>query len=269
MDIVEHLFQRRRFLAWCGAGMCGLLAGCEPESLGFTEVKRIHEVVTPAEFAQFTRIVDQLPEKRVPAFPSVFLPPPQWKHDRTLPVRDLYEEELRRREEGWDTQRMAAVFDRHKILTRELRKEKLTSEQFAGMVLTLGAAMCRNDVDEEVDLSVLSERARPMLDDLMNDLTPFSSLSHETQFAVLQKSMWIARKIRADKLMLAPLENRALAQKHSDWLANALPHEFQTNPIDETRDLLEERGMPFEELPHSGYDENIRWQQAGQPAPKN
>jgi hypothetical protein len=239
-----------------------LLAGCEHERPGFTEVRRIHEPITPEEFAAVVRIVNQLPEQRVPAFPKVFLPPPLWEN-RSSTVRDLYEEELRRREECWDAARLGLVFERQAELVRELKKENLTPEQFAGLVLALGAALCRNEVPEGVDLTTIAQRSGPVLEELAGDYTPFSTLSREVQFAVLQKAMWLPRKIRAEKLRQSPAENLELVKAHRDWLANALPNEFLTIPVDEIRDLLEERGMPFEELPESGSDENIPWQQAG------
>lgn len=246
-----------RSLMWGWVALCVCLGGCEPESLGFTEVKRLHEVVTPGEWASFVRIVDRLPDRRVPAFPPVFLPVPQWDQHRSLPIRDLYAEELANREVAWDTARLAQMFERNKPLIRELRKEKLTTEQFAGLMLTLGAALSCNEVPEGIDLPNLAERARPFLNDLASDDKLFSTLSPETQHAVLQKAMWIARKIRADKLKQVPPENRALAKKHYEWLIQALPGEFLHNPVEEIQDLLEENGLPFEEMSESGSDEEL------------
>lgn len=243
--------------------VCLALSGCEPESLGFTEIKRLHEVVSPGEWASFVRIVDRMPDRRVPAFPAVFPPPPHWDHRRSARICDLYAEELGNRDAGWNTGEIMQIFERHRLLVRELRKEKMTPEQFAGLVLTLGAATCRNEVPDGVDLAALSDRARPFLDSLAQDVSPFSSLNRESQHVVLQKAMWIARKVRADKLKQVPAENLALVEKHRDWLHQALPSEFLDNPPDEIRDLLEERGMPFEELPESGSDDDLHWQQAG------
>lgn len=243
--------------------MCLALCGCEPESLGFTEVKRIHEVIAPGEWATFERIVDRMPERQVPAFPPVFPPPPQWDHRRSARICDLAAEELENRETGWDPSHIKQVFERHKLLVRELRKEKMTAEQFAGLMLAIGAATCRREVPKGVDLAALSDRARPHLDSLAQDIAPFSSLNRESQHVILQKAMWIARKVRADQLKQVPTENLELADKHREWLHHALPSEFLDNPSDEIRDLLEERGMPFEELPESGSDEDLLWQQAG------
>jgi hypothetical protein len=259
---------RKTVLSLAGWGWaCLWLCGCEPESLVFTEVKRVHERITSAEWASLVRIFDRLPDGRLPPFPQrIFPPPPQWRTDRSLPVRELYAEELRRREECWDAAELAPYFDRHKSLLRELRKEKMTAEQFAGLMLTLCAATCRSDIPEDVDLVELTDRARPILENLAHNPAAFQTLPPETQHAVLQQAMWISRKIRADKLRQVPPENVALVARNREWIDRALPEEFRTNPVYEIRDQQEEQGLPFEELPDSGFDEDLRWPLAGQPA---
>ena len=264
-----HIVLLTRFPALGWLVLCMGLCGCEPESLTFTEVKRVHEVITPSEWASFVRIVDHLPDRQVPSFPAVFPPAPQWEHSRSARICDLYQEEMVNREACWDTARICRSFERHKALVRELRKEKLTPEQFAGLLLTVGAALCRNEVPDDVDLAALSERSRLFRNQLAGDETPFSTLSRETRHAVLQEALWIPRSIRADKLKQVPPENRALAKKHYEWLIQALPGEFLHNPVDEIRDLLEENGLPFEELPESESDEDLQWQHAGTATPRN
>lgn len=253
-----------RFAGW--GWVCLWLCGCEPDSLGTTDVKRVHEEITPAEWAGFVRIIERLPEQRLPPFSQpAFPPPPQWLPTRSFPVHDLYAEELHRREECWDSAQLAPVFDRQQSLLRELRKEKLTSEQFAGLLLAVCAATCRSDIPEEIDLAALSDRAGPVLDELAGNPAPFKSLPPESQHAVVQQAMWISRKIRADILRQVPPENVALVTKHRAWIDRALPEEFRTNPPNEIRDLLEEQGLPFEELPDSGFDEDLRWPQVAHP----
>ena len=50
MDRWPNFLSDGRILASACLALCCGLCGCEPESLGFTEVKRIHEVVTPGEW---------------------------------------------------------------------------------------------------------------------------------------------------------------------------------------------------------------------------
>jgi hypothetical protein len=246
----------RRGAACCVA--CLWLCGCAPEAPGFTEVKLVHERITSAEWASFVRIIERLPERRAPAIPKVYLPPPQWETQRTLPVRELYQEELRRREECWDASRVAMSFERHQQLMRELRAEKLTAEQFAGLLLTVCAAASRSTLADDVDLAQLCLRARPHLEELARDQSTFATLPPETQYVIEEKAKWIVRKVVADKLRQVPPENLALVNQHREWLERVLAEEFFRDPLTGLRDRLEEEGVPFEETPESGYDEEIR-----------
>jgi hypothetical protein len=79
-------------MLWLAA--CLAVVGCEPEALRFTEVKSPHDAVTPAEWATFVQIVERLPERRVPPFPPVFPPAPQWDAGRSALVKELSAEEI-------------------------------------------------------------------------------------------------------------------------------------------------------------------------------
>lgn len=244
------------------AFICMGISGCEPESIEFTGVKRIHERITPSEWLSFQRVVDQMPDHKVPALvQSMFPGRPDWSN-RTVPVSELYTEERRKYEEAWDSAQLAPAFERHKALLRVLRKEKLTTEQFAGLLLTIGAATCRNDLPADIDLTKLINRAGPILNDLSRNSASYKDLLPEAKHDVIQQAMWISRKVRAEILRQVPSENLALAEKYHDWIVHALPEEYCTNPVYEIRDLLEEQGLPFEELPESGFDEDLHWPQA-------
>lgn len=239
-------------------GLCLAVSGCEQPKQEYTEVKRLHERVTDAEWKAFVRVVDHLQDRQLPSFPKVFPPPPQWQEGRTALVTDLCKEELQRREECWDTARLALVFRRHKPLMRLLQRERMTAEQFAGLVLTIGAAMCRSDVPANIDLVQLADRSRRLVEELKNNhQQAFTTLSPETRFAVVLQAMWIPRLVRAEKLQQVPPENLSLVHRHLAWLEHAFPAEFLENPPEELRDLYEERGLPFDEMPDSGSDEDL------------
>jgi hypothetical protein len=66
-----------------------VLSGCEEAELTFTEVKRVNEEVKPGELRAFFEIVDHLPDRKLPPFPDLYLPLPNWNAERTLPISDL------------------------------------------------------------------------------------------------------------------------------------------------------------------------------------
>ncbi|MFO0918265.1 MAG: hypothetical protein U0872_08125 [Planctomycetaceae bacterium] len=242
----------------CLIAVCSLISGCAspPPEPGAT--KRLHEQITEDEWAAFVRVVDHLPDRRLPSFPAIFPPPPQWQEGRTALVSDLCREEVRRREECWDPARLAPVFARHKLLMRLLQREQLTAEQFAGLLLAIGAANCRSSVPPTLDLAAIADRAQKEVDELnRNYQQAFTLLSPETRYAVIVQAMWIPRMIRIQKLQQAPEENIALVKRNRAWLDKAFPEELLKNPPEELQDLFEERGMPFEERPESGSDEDL------------
>jgi hypothetical protein len=236
-----------------------LLAGCAEEEVQFTEVKRPNERITSVEWAAFVRIVNALPEPRLAPLADVALPLPQWQDARTLPVQELTFEERRTLAEAWDAALVSRRFARNRSLNRLLRRENMTVEQFAGLALAIGMAMRRAQLPEEFAFEELLQRGRSVVDGLQRDQRLFSSLPVEARHRVLDEAIWLHRVDRAQRLREVPPENRALVLKQSEWLRKVMPAYFQQHPLDDVTDLLEERGVPFVELPESGRDDELEW----------
>ena len=236
-----------------------LLLGCSEMAPEYTEVKRIDEPVTPAELEAFLRIARDLPDGRLPKLPAVFLPPPEWSATRTLPVSELVVEERQRIEERWSVDWLTSHLERSRALDRVLKREQLTTGQFVGLWLTLGAAMSRSTVREDQDLDRLVERGTAVVEGLLQDKRPFSEHSQVARHAALSQAVWLTRVARARRLREVPLENLELIRERHSTLAELLPPEFMANPFDSITDPLEEWGIPFEELPESGTDDQLGW----------
>lgn len=255
--------QRSLFLTVSRAFVLMVLAlpplGCISEDLEFTEVKRLDEKVTEEELATLLRILDSLPEKKLPDMPPVFAPPPVWNQARTLPVHELITEERALIDEHWSVEWLARSLQRNRPLLRALRREEMTPEQFVGLTLTIGVAMSRSTLRDQQDLQEVTRRGKAAINRLRSSLgpRPFSSLSREASHFVLHQAVWLTRIDRAKQLALVPPENIMMVREHWDDLADRFPEQFTTNPLDAVVDLLEERGMPFEELGDS--DEQIEW----------
>jgi hypothetical protein len=274
--MIEHMHPRLRDLwttthsAWMPRGTLAivrllsiaavvLIVGCAEEELRFTEVKRPNERITSAEWAAFVRIVNALPEPRLAPLADVALPLPQWQDARTLPVQELTFEERRALSEAWEASHVARRFARNRSLIRLLRRENMTVEQFAGLALAIGMAMRRAQLPEEFSFEELLQRGRGVVDGLQRDQRLFSSLPLEARHRVLDEAIWLHRIDRAQRLRDVPPENRALVLKQSEWLRQVMPAYFQRHPFDDVIDLLEERGVPFVELPESGRDDELEW----------
>lgn len=239
---------------------CLWLIGCSGSVVPFTEVKRLDERVTSDELKTFLAIVDALPERKLPPFPTPFTTlPPKWNPTRTLPVGDLAQEERRGLEERWSVERLARQFTHSRALNRALRREEMTVEQFVGLMLNLGVALARESIPEERDLDDIQRRGEFVVQRLRKDNRPYSSLSDDGAHYIQQQAAWIPIIDRVQRLKLVPPENRALVQQHREKLEAIFSAELIGDPLAPFARVLDESGLPFVELPESGSDAEITW----------
>ncbi len=237
--------------------------GCsEPpkqKTLGVTQISdKVHE----SELIRFLAVVEQLPDGRLPDLEPLFGPPPNWLPTRSLPIRDLVKEEQLSLSTRWDIKELEKQLEANRRLTRALRREEMTLEEFCNLLEAIGAALTRNGLRKDQDLDKIQEIAKIPLDKLRSDGRTFSELSRDEMHTILRQAVCITRDDRAKRLSRVPPENLVLVKQHSEALAKILPREFTTNPFDPLIDLLEVRGMPFEELPESGSDVELDWSHA-------
>ncbi len=239
--------------------LSSLICGCSSETLDYTEVKRIDEQLTEAEIQTFLRIIDSLPDKQLPRFPLVFSLPTGWNQSRNLPVNVLLNEKKNVLNEHWSIDWLATHLDENRPLRLALRHEGYTPQQFIGLTLAIGVAMSRGTLREGQDLDRILTKGEAAIHRLKRETRPFSSLSKEGMYYVLREAVWITRVDRARHLKLVPPENVTMTAKHRKALVEIFPAEFSINPLDAIADLLEEQGVPFEELSESGTDDQIEW----------
>lgn len=238
---------------------CLLAAGCEDPPLENVAVREFTAPLTDEDLETFLRIVESFPESKLPELPRILAPAPDWNASRTLPVSELVEEERRLLEQRWSPEWLAGTVKKSRRLDRVLSNERMTLPQFLGLLLSIGGAASKGALHEKQDLDRILRTGERTLDRLSKDRRPFSSLSREEMHAVLQQAAWATRVDRAKRLKIVPEENVVLAEKYRDKLLLVLPGEFLANPFDDLVDLLGEKGLPFEELPESGFDDGIEW----------
>jgi hypothetical protein len=231
----------------------------------YTEVKRIDEAVSSEELTALLRIVRSLPDQRPPALPAYFAPPPDWPASRTLPVSELLAEEREAVQAGSDAHALAMLMPADRALDRALKRERMTRPQFVGLLLAVGVAMSRSQLPAEPDYDEAVRRGRAALRELDDDAASFAEYAEDQQFAILQKATWVTRLDRLEKLQRVPASNVRLVRQHRDVLRDVLPPEFLSDPLAAVADFRDETGAPFEELPASGRDAEIRWDAASAP----
>ena len=233
--------------------------GCGEPVAEFREVKGIHEKVSEAELKQFVRIVESLPGKKLPDFPAAYRPLPNWNSQRTLPVNELTKEEQKLLDEAWKVETLARHLEQNRHLTKALSRERISREQFVGLLLAIGAARSRSLLRKDQSLDAVVSRGQEVRSRLLKDDRTFATLGRGARYAVLRLAGWITREDRALLLKEVPPENIALVKQHAESLDKVLPKYFRINPLDAIIDLLEVQGMPFEELAASGRDDEITW----------
>jgi hypothetical protein len=239
-----------------------LTGGCAEEEIHFTEIRKADEPVTPEEWQAFIRIVDAMPEPKLEPLTAAISPLPQWQDARTMPVYELAAEERRSLDTAWDPAQAARRFTGVRGLSRLLGRERMTVEQFTGIALAVGLAMRRAKLSEDFPWDDLLRRGERTLLAFDRDQRLFSSLPIDVRHRVLDEAVWLHRVDRAERLQKVPAENVALVTDHADWLAKSMPEVFRKHPFEDVVDLLEERGLPFVEMPETGRDDELDWNPA-------
>lgn len=220
--------------------------GCSDSSLDYTELKQLNEKVTESELKKYLKVVKLLPQKKVPPFPSVYAPAPNWSHIRSLPIEDLVNSEQNNLSQLWEIERISDHFGiRNRTLKKALHRREMSKDQFISITLALGLAASRHQLREDQNLEAIIQKGNKIIHQLELDKRPFSSLSLEERHRTLNEAMWIARVNRAEHLIQIPPENVNLVRAHWDQLKEVLPPEFLNNPLENLSDPLEEHGIPF------------------------
>lgn len=240
------------------------LTGCDEPGLTFTEVKRLDESIAPSELRAFLEVVDHLPGRKLPGFPELYMPPPEWNEERTLPVSDLVEVELRALEDRWKTDQLVDALPESRELDRWLKRKQMTRRQFAGLTLAIGAALSRGTVRESQKLTEFVDKGLREVTALRNDERPLNTLRTrpEELHHVLHRATWITRYDRARRLQAVPEENVQLVLKHWERLIKVFPDSLTRNPFDPIADRLENLGIPFEPAPGGDPMDVLEWNPA-------
>lgn len=243
--------RRNGFTGSYGLTVCAFVlaatTGCGEPEVGYTEVKRIDEVLTERDFADLIAVLARVDEQDRLRLPSPFLPPPAWPEDRTLPVHELLEEERVAADRAWEPEEEAAALPETQVWERALQSRKLTREQFASLVLSVAAALGRLGADPRLDLEALAARGVKETAPLVAEERTFGSLAPEERHATLVRAAWLTTADRAARLALVPQENVTLVEERQRQLRELLPESFFRDPFAGLYPRSADYGIPFDE----------------------
>lgn len=252
----------RRSVAIVVALLLLCATGCGDIELKDRTVKRIDEPISAANVRAYVEVVRHMPGKKLPNLPPLFLPPPEWNPERTLPVSDLVDSELLALEERWDYEPLVQLLPESRSFDRWLLRKRMTREQFAGMTLVIAAALSRSTIRPEQNLDEIIARGEATRNELRKLNVPFNSLPPAMMHDVLHRAAWLTRYDRAERLASVPVENVKAVTRYFEHLAPLFPSTVTENPFDAITDRLEVEGVPFEELPGGESLDVLTWNKA-------
>ncbi len=236
-----------------------LLAGCGKEEKVFHEVKHPRELLKASEVSQFLKIVNELPDHKLPSLPPLFTQAPEWESDRELTVAGLVREAQKSNGRHWLSDSVVSQLENDRHLQKLLEKHQLSTRQFLGLAESVCISAARTFYPHEEELKSIIREGQSLLSLLRNQQDVFANLPEEDQFEATHKGVWIARVDRAEDLADVPRENVELIQRHWDVISPFLPAECLQDPLSDIVDTLQVYGMPFEELPGTGLDSELIW----------
>lgn len=250
---------RQTIAALLCAAVLATTCGCEDPGSPLASRKTPDEAITRHELDVLKRILGKLPQPLWADWRDCYVGTPDWPDSRTLPVSELVDEEHRRLSDRWDADLLAARLDQSRAVKLILRRERVTTEQLASLLLSVGLAMSRSQLPEKFDLEAYERRGTEIVKQLKADGRPYETLTEDEREQVLLRAVWITRLDRATRLKQPAEANVALVRAEAESLKPLLPGEFLKDPLKELADPLEEQGVPFIELPGSGTDAKIPW----------
>lgn len=222
-----------------------------------TEVRRVDELLTESELRSFLKVAASLPDQKIPPLANIWLAPPTWNSNR--PIRYLVQQENKLLEEQISPNSLLPQLPKSRKFERALKEAQLTPEQFSGLLISFAVTLLRDEHTSAQELDRILDRGRLTLQRLTEDERVFSSLSDDGAHYLLQQASWITLCDRATRLQQVPDLNLELVRRHREELLAVLPESLLSDPLEPLRPLLNESGLPFEELPESGSDAQLSW----------
>ncbi|QDT38336.1 hypothetical protein [Stratiformator vulcanicus] len=236
------------------------VSGCGGSAeIEFVETKRLDEGLTNTDIKILQAVFGGLTDEERAALPEILAPRADWSADRTLPVKELYEEELTELVAVHSLERLAEAFPKSPSFERQVERTHRTREQVAALYASAGYALSRKYWGAVKPLDRLMQRAEDEMWELRNDERPFASLSPEARYRVLERAGWISVADRVEQLMVVAEQNVETVTEFEDELRKVLPGRFFADPLSPILPRLAVYGVPFEEDDPDRSDADLTW----------
>ncbi|MEM1061317.1 MAG: hypothetical protein AAGJ97_03200 [Planctomycetota bacterium] len=251
---------RRLPHALLALGLIASAVGCaEEERAVYRETTRVDESVKKSDLLVLRSVLQSLTPTQLASLPAVFASAPSWSADRTLPVRELVAEEVRRQADEGSLAIVTRRFPRSKAFDRLVEAGRRTPEQIVSLYIAASWALARAEIADERLLDEYYRRAETELGSLRLDDRPFGPLPSEVRFGIEQRAAWLSVIDRVERLRLIPPENVETVAALGEEFAALFPASCRQDPVTAVLPRLELFGVPFEEPDPSRSDADLVW----------
>lgn len=216
------------------------LGGCQesspPPSTASASLKTTAEPLTDGELQRFLRLVERLPDGRVPEFTPTEQPP----LDTLLPPKVLVSEFRSRYRQLSDPDRQGEVWDASLDLSKSAQQEGWTSAQLAAFIRCLSCAVMKSQLADKHDLKVIEQRCRREINRLVtvldqDDQVPRSQMNEAFMQRRDQKVQRLGRMVALLEFTLQlkpiPQSNLELVTKYASQIQPLLPEATSQDPF--------------------------------------
>lgn len=215
------------------------VGGCQdssPPPAATTALKTTAEPLTDAELQRFLRLIERLPEGRVPEFTPAEQPP----LDTLLPPKVLVSEFRSRYRQLSDPTRQGEVWDASLDLSKSAQQEGWNSAQLAAFIRCLSCAVMKSQLADKHDLNAIEQRCRREISRLVavldqDDQIPRSQMNEAFMQRRDQKVQRLGRMVALLEFTLQlkpiPQSNLDLVTKYASQITPLLPEATSQDPF--------------------------------------
>lgn len=216
------------------------VGGCQesspPPPTTTTSLKTTAERLTDAELQRFLRLIERLPDGRVPEFTPTEQPP----LDTLLPPKVLVSEFRTRYRQLSDPNRQGEVWDASLDLSKSAQQEGWTSAQLAAFIRCLSCAVMKSRLVEKHDLKAIEQRCHREITRLVavleqDDQVPRSQMNEAFMQRRDQKVQRLGRMVALLEFTLQlkpiPQSNLELVTQYASQIRPLLPEATTQDPF--------------------------------------
>ena len=236
---------------------CIAVVGCEKNVVPFHESAKVSDSINETDLLKVLSLLELHGDELKTRSPNPFPPLEVWGSDRSLRVLELLQNEREAITHSWQATTWIDRLPKSPSFLKSLEVRQLSPKQFVSLMLQIGLAYSREQVEAGINLETLEKTALRQLRSLETDARVFSQLTPAEAHAVTDTMIWFYIADRAHQLLRTGPIDAAMLEKHQSRLNKSLPAWATANPLTGLYPRAADFGVPFDEGNLS--DADLRW----------